>query len=643
MELYVLSKEDLSIQSICKLTSFELNLDEETNAKSIFTLMKADGLEEGNFLVLNGLYRQFLFIIDDVQTEKDSDTVTVTALNISNIFDRKVIEKNTDMMTTESIEKFIATTMSNNFINSDDTVLNINYIDITWHTNTQGIVPTNAEDGLYNFHTFLTNCRQYKNIYTDFKFQNGRLKIDILYKQETTELIDTTLTEVTDYNKVYEEDVTAKVTVLIREDGSEYNLYLKTDKTTTTNKNDPNRASGKIEVISVDTADRAPEEALNVMKGNRYNHLVEFKIAKTSKLMDISKLTIGRPIRIKTTDDIYDSYISAITLTDENFVYFKSGNLRVTLIDKLKKTEGGSGNKIDKTGGTINGSLNVTDKLQKNGVNVATINDIGDLAPINSPAFTGTPTAPTPTSGDNSTKIASTEYVKKNIAKAFYVSTYAGILVKFKDAELLRMITIRITGNSYGANKPIDTIIQGYHFNSVGTFLNCSQYNTGGDLPQCIFMIYDGKICLWIPTPGIYTSLIIDAWSTNIDNDIYDFSLEEFNSIPTGSNQTACSILSNTPTALNLANYLLNKWSTNGGNYFYKQANIVTLSMSIRDGNSVTIGILPQGFRPSQTLVIPATTVEGNGSYLLLYDSGSLVCPSNLVGKGILCSTSFLV
>lgn len=33
-------------------------------------------------------------------------------------------------------------------------------------------------------------------------------------------------------------------------------------------------------------------------------------------------------------------------------------------------------------------------------------------APINSPAFTGTPTAPTPTSGDNSTKIATTAFVQ---------------------------------------------------------------------------------------------------------------------------------------------------------------------------------------------------------------------------------------
>ena len=330
----------------------------------------------------------------------------------------------------------------------------------------------------------------------------------------------------------------------------------------------------------------------------------------------------------------------------------------------------------------INGDLNVAEKIYSNNKEVATKDDINDKAPINSPAFTGTPQAPTPTSGDNSnkiattqfvqntmtglaplnspqfagtpttpdvnvntnnTQIANTQFVKKNIAKAFYVAGFVGVLVKFKDAGLLRMITVRITGNSYGANKPIDSVVQGYHFNSVGYFINCSQYNTGGDLPQCKFMIYDGKICLWIPTPGIYTSLIIEAWSTNIDNDIYDFELQGFDNIPSGSNQTVCNIWSNTPITLNLANYLLNNWSTNGANYFYKHSNIVTLSMSVRDGNAQTIAILPDGYKPSQTLIIPATTVEGNGSYLLLYDSGSLVCPSNLVGKGVLCSTSFLV
>ena len=87
MELYILSKQDLSILSIGKVSDYQINLDEETNAKSTFILMKTEGLKKDNFLVLNGLYRQFLFIIDDVQTEKGSNVSTVTALDISKIND----------------------------------------------------------------------------------------------------------------------------------------------------------------------------------------------------------------------------------------------------------------------------------------------------------------------------------------------------------------------------------------------------------------------------------------------------------------------------------------------------------------------------------------------------------------------------
>lgn len=83
--------------------------------------------------------------------------------------------------------------------------------------------------------------------------------------------------------------------------------------------------------------------------------------------MDITKLTIGRPIRIKTEDDIYDSYISAITLKDENFVYFKSGSIRVSLLDKLKKSSGGNGDKLDKSGGVILGNLDIKGNVTKNG------------------------------------------------------------------------------------------------------------------------------------------------------------------------------------------------------------------------------------------------------------------------------------
>ena len=83
--------------------------------------------------------------------------------------------------------------------------------------------------------------------------------------------------------------------------------------------------------------------------------------------MDISKLQIGTPIKIKTEDDIYDSYISAITIKDENYIYFKSGSLRVTLLDKLKKDNNNVGNKFDVSGGVIKGNVNIKGQIFQNG------------------------------------------------------------------------------------------------------------------------------------------------------------------------------------------------------------------------------------------------------------------------------------
>lgn len=347
MELYILSRKDLALLSISKLIDYEINIDEETNAKSMFKLINTNGLMKGNYIILNGLYKQFLFIIDEVNLVKYSNVCELVCLDISNIFDRKIIEKNIDQMTEDSIEEFIINNINDNFVNSNDSVLNLSYIELNQLTTTKTSVLTNSENGLYNFHTFLTNCRQYKNIFTTFSFKMVttpmgkvlKLQIDVGYEAKIQKMIDTTLTVVTNYNKIKEENVTAKVTVYIRENQTEYNLYLKSDRTTTTNKNDPNRVFGSIEVISVEKEEDAPSEALNVMKGNRYNHLVEFNIYKNSNLIDISSLDIGTPILIKTNEEIYESYISAININNSNFVGFKSGNLRVTLIDKLKKGE----------------------------------------------------------------------------------------------------------------------------------------------------------------------------------------------------------------------------------------------------------------------------------------------------------------
>ena len=111
----------------------------------------------------------------------------------------------------------------------------------------------------------------------------------------------------------------------------EYNLYLKTDRTTTTNQADVNRAEGKVALIYTENGEDAPQEALNVIKGNSYNHNITFEYKDRY-------IHVGTPIAIKTKKSIiYDTYISALKLTQKSFIQYTCGNIRINFIDKLLK------------------------------------------------------------------------------------------------------------------------------------------------------------------------------------------------------------------------------------------------------------------------------------------------------------------
>lgn len=109
-----------------------------------------------------------------------------------------------------------------------------------------------------------------------------------------------------------------------------FTLYLKTDRTTTTNQNDPDRAEGKIETVFTENYEDANQTALDVMKSNTYNHNITFNLDKYIK--------IGTPIAIKTKNSIlYDTYISAIKMTHRKFYEYTCGNIRISFIKKLLK------------------------------------------------------------------------------------------------------------------------------------------------------------------------------------------------------------------------------------------------------------------------------------------------------------------
>ena len=230
----------------------------------------------------------------------------------------------------EGIEDFIAKAIKDNFVDSEDTLTNRQYLDIRvkTHTKLQTTV-SNVEDNLYNLHTWMSNCTQLYNIKFTFYIENKKLVIEIENKSLDKELIDVNAQPISGYTEVFDTDIVSKVEVSTNT--HTYYLYLLNDRTTTTDATNENRAEGRTERVFTANYEDAEQKALDQITANKYNHNVTFKYFDRY-------IELGTPITIKTKESlIYDTYISAIKITQEKFVEYICGNIRTNFIDKLKK------------------------------------------------------------------------------------------------------------------------------------------------------------------------------------------------------------------------------------------------------------------------------------------------------------------
>ena len=233
------------------------------------------------------------------------------------------------------LEDYIQKKIEDNFINTEDSYINRNYIqlEVKTHTKINASVSTivDIQNNIYNFHTFITNCTQLYNINFDFNIVHKKLVITIENKEYKKELIDVNAQPISQYTEVFETDIVAKVVVLTASEGT-YTLYLKNDRTTTEDILDKDRAEGTTKIVYSEKMEDAKQKALDTFKGNAYNHNVTFDYYDR-------EIKVGTPITIKTKESlIYDTYISAITKQKgSKFYKYTCGNIRINFIDKLKK------------------------------------------------------------------------------------------------------------------------------------------------------------------------------------------------------------------------------------------------------------------------------------------------------------------
>lgn len=340
---YFLDKKTFDILDVSQLSIDEINIDLETNGNSIFTSLKKINISQGDIIYLkrNDLV-DFIGVVESQEKGSNDNAYIITCKYILSLFDVTMFVEKENIISTTGIEDFIVQMINDEFINNEDTFVNKQYLTGEALTHNPKSIQinsiTNVNNSTYNLLTFINNCIQKYDIKINFMLSKNGIHLTVETKSDNDILIDATTTDILNYTEIYALSYVAKVIVLNTENNTKYYRYLLSDRTTTTDKNNPDRVYGKVEKITVSSEEDIEQAALDVFKGNSYEHNITFDIKKDSKLMDVSDLKIGQSILIKTKDNILqNTYISKIVDNDSNYLTLTCGNIRINYIDKFLK------------------------------------------------------------------------------------------------------------------------------------------------------------------------------------------------------------------------------------------------------------------------------------------------------------------
>lgn len=336
--MWIFDYKDLAVKDIVEIANYDINIDEETNANTIIEVLKKNDAKARDIVAIKKNNKVVYWgTNDNIQNADGQLLYEYTIKYITNIFNQNVILKNEELIKTTGIEDFIAKTITDNFISNLDTFLNLSYLQVVVKTHTKkNTTVSNVNNGIFNLHTWMTNCTQLYDIVYGFNIVDKKLVMTIESKEMQKELIDVKAQPISNYIEVFETDVVSKVTVLYDKENEidkkgQYTLYLLNDRTTTTDMEDENRAEGKVETVYTVNKEDAEQMALDKMKANSYNHNITFAY-------NDRYIPVGTPIAIKTKESlIFDTYISAVKITQNKFYEYTCGNIRINFIDKLLK------------------------------------------------------------------------------------------------------------------------------------------------------------------------------------------------------------------------------------------------------------------------------------------------------------------
>lgn len=343
MLCYFISKKDFAILNCIEVHSYQIAHNLDCGGKTKIVIAANPGASDEDFVILkDGKDVRFKGIVENIDNSDGEINYTVTCLEIEQVFNRKILLTDANMIREAGIEDFVVQTIKNYFSESGDAFIDMSYINANAITHTKVNSKPQTEDDIYNFKTYIGNIKQQYGIFLDFDFTKDALNISIHKKEQSAMQIDTTITDITSCKETYKIKVLSKLNVVYvdkqtQEEEMRY-FYLHSDRSVS--EVDKDRVDGTISTVRIEaeTEEEMIQEAKNEFKSNSYSHSIEAQMLISSKLYPVSELYVGHEVKIKTAAaGIKESIISEISISDaENIIFVKFGILKVTLTDKLK-------------------------------------------------------------------------------------------------------------------------------------------------------------------------------------------------------------------------------------------------------------------------------------------------------------------
>lgn len=345
---YVLSARDLSIKDLLEFEEYDFKVDSEFSGKSQIVIHRQPEVSQGDFVLCQADGANiFTGICDTYKSGSDSATYTLTIRQKECLFDRFIFIDHEEIIERTGIEDFIANAIELNW-RPNDPRMDMPYMTVTADTHTRIRAKVSSivtlTDGAYNLKTFLGNARELYGIYVDFDFSTaGTLAVNVYHSDAEDVSVDATLSDVTEYSETYSVDALAKLHVLWKEaedaPGHPRTFYLKTDRTITTDPDDPDRADGSVRsmVIETESESEMEQQVQDAFAKNSYTHKISFLLYMGSKLYDYSEFYPGHSTQIKTKSGIRNTIVTGLTVSSSaRFAQITFGKLKVTLIEKLR-------------------------------------------------------------------------------------------------------------------------------------------------------------------------------------------------------------------------------------------------------------------------------------------------------------------